>query len=111
MRSMLNQSPYALLEASYDPRVESPCIVLRETGGAIPSAHSPRSARRVVVDVDHKPRSRESSERRTRVHRDVTSSVNTLKPASTHGPNEVAIATSVASRPRAIKIRPMRGLL
>jgi Quinolinate synthetase A protein len=42
---------------------------------------------------------------------DVTSSVNTLKPASMHGPNEVTIATSVASRPRAIKIRPMRGLL
>ena len=28
-----------------------------------------------------------------------------------HGPNEVTIATSVASRPRAIKIRPMRGVL
>jgi hypothetical protein len=40
-----------------------------------------------------------------------TSSVNTLKPASFPGPNEVTIATSVASRPRAIKIRPMRGVL
>jgi hypothetical protein len=39
---------------------------------------------------------------------DVTSSVITLKPASVHGPNEVAIATSVASRPRAIRMRPMR---
>ena len=42
---------------------------------------------------------------------DVTSSVITLKPASVHGPNDVTIATSVASRPRAIKMRPMRGLL
>jgi hypothetical protein len=42
---------------------------------------------------------------------DETSSVITLKPASMHGPNEVTIATSVASRPRAIKMRPMRGLL
>jgi hypothetical protein len=42
---------------------------------------------------------------------DVTSSVITLKPASVHGPNEVTIATSVASRPRAIKMRPIRGLL
>src|SRR5258708_22344315 len=41
----------------------------------------------------------------------VTSLVVTLKLASVHGPNEVTIATSVASRPRAIKIRPMRGLL
>ena len=42
---------------------------------------------------------------------DVTSSVITLKPASVQGPKEVTMATSVASRPRAIKIRPMRGLL
>jgi hypothetical protein len=42
---------------------------------------------------------------------DVTSSVITLKPASVHRPNEVTIATSVASRPRAIRMRPMRGLL
>ena len=42
---------------------------------------------------------------------EVISSVITLKPASVHGPNEVTIATSVASRPRAIKMRPMRGLL
>jgi hypothetical protein len=41
----------------------------------------------------------------------MTSSVNTLKPASLPGPNEVTIATSVASRPRAIKMRPMRGVL
>ena len=41
----------------------------------------------------------------------VTSSVITLKPASVHGPNEVTIATSVASRPRAIRMRPMRGTL
>jgi len=39
----------------------------------------------------------------------LTSSVITLKPASVHGPNEVTIATSVASRPRAIRMRPMRG--
>ena len=38
-----------------------------------------------------------------------TSSVKTLKLARLHGPNEVTIATSVASRPRAIKMRPMRG--
>ena len=42
---------------------------------------------------------------------DVTFRVMTLKPASVHGPNEVTIATSVASRPRAIRMRPMRGLL
>ena len=42
---------------------------------------------------------------------DVTSSVMTLKPASVHGPNEVTIATSVASHPRAIKMRPIRGSL
>ncbi len=42
---------------------------------------------------------------------DVASWVITLKLASVHGPNEVTIATSVASRPRAIKMRPMRGLL
>ena len=41
----------------------------------------------------------------------MTSSVITSKPARVHGPNEVTIATSVASRPRAIKMRPMRGLL
>jgi hypothetical protein len=35
----------------------------------------------------------------------------TLKLASVHGPNEVPIATSMASRPRAIRMRPMRGLL
>jgi hypothetical protein len=41
---------------------------------------------------------------------DVTSSVITLKPASVQGPNEVTIATSVASRPRAMRIRanPLR---
>ena len=42
---------------------------------------------------------------------EVTSSVITLKSASLQGPNSVTIATSVASRPRAIKMRPMRGLL
>ena len=41
----------------------------------------------------------------------VTSSVITLKPASVHGPNEVTIATSVASRRRqydAARARPAR---
>ena len=41
----------------------------------------------------------------------MTSSVITLKAASVQGPNEVKIATSVASRPRAIRMRPMRGSL
>jgi hypothetical protein len=41
----------------------------------------------------------------------VTSAVNTWNFVSVHGPKEVTIATSVASRPRAIRIRPMRGLL
>ncbi len=41
----------------------------------------------------------------------LTSSVTTLKDARVHGPNEVTIATSVASRPRAIRIRPIRGWL
>jgi hypothetical protein len=41
----------------------------------------------------------------------VTSSVNILNFVRAHGPNEVTIATSVASRPRAIRMRPTRGLL
>ena len=40
-----------------------------------------------------------------------TSSVTTLNPVSTQGPKEVEMATSVASRPRAINMRPMRGSL
>jgi hypothetical protein len=40
-----------------------------------------------------------------------TSSVTTLNPASVQGPNEVEMATSVASRPRAIRMRPIRGVL
>ncbi len=40
-----------------------------------------------------------------------TSSVTTVKPESTEGPKIVEMATSVASRPLAIKIRPMRGML
>ena len=43
--------------------------------------------------------------------RATTSSVNTLNPVNWHGPKDVDIATSVASRPRAIKIRPIRGML
>jgi hypothetical protein len=34
-----------------------------------------------------------------------------LKLASVQGPKEVTIATSVASRPRAIRMRPTRGVL
>src|SRR6516165_12645615 len=41
----------------------------------------------------------------------VTSSVMTLKFARVQGPKEVTIAASVASRPRAIKMRPTRGVL
>lgn|SRR5579862_1962910 len=40
-----------------------------------------------------------------------TSSVHTRKLSRVLGPNVVAIATSVASRPRAISTRPMRGTL
>jgi hypothetical protein len=40
-----------------------------------------------------------------------TSSVHTLKLASTLGPNVVAMATSMASRPLAISTRPIRGTL
>ena len=40
-----------------------------------------------------------------------TSSVTTLKPASLAGPKLVESATSVASRPRAMSTRPIRGLL
>src|SRR5512132_4583695 len=40
-----------------------------------------------------------------------TSSVKTLKSASWWRPYEVVIATSVASRPRAIRMRPLRGVL
>ena len=39
------------------------------------------------------------------------SSVTTEKPTSLLGPKVVLIATSAASRPRAIRMRPMRGLL
>src|SRR5271170_2703344 len=39
------------------------------------------------------------------------SSVQTTNFLSTFGPNVVAMATSAASRPRAISIRPMRGTL
>ena len=39
------------------------------------------------------------------------SSVQTRKLSSVLGPNVVAIATSDASRPRAIRMRPMRGTL
>src|SRR5580765_7498361 len=39
------------------------------------------------------------------------SSTHTLKPTSVLGPNALLMATSVASRPRAIRIRPMRGTL
>src|ERR1700681_4656385 len=39
------------------------------------------------------------------------SSIQTLKLSSVLGPNVVAIATSDASRPRAIRTRPMRGTL
>ena len=41
----------------------------------------------------------------------IISSLITLKPESIQGPNEVEIATSVASRPRAMRIRPIRGML
>src|ERR1700694_4304598 len=39
------------------------------------------------------------------------SSAQTLKLSSVLGPNVVAIATSHASRPRAIRMRPIRGTL
>jgi hypothetical protein len=39
------------------------------------------------------------------------SSAETLKLVSVFGPKLVAIATSAASRPRAISMRPMRGVL
>ena len=38
-----------------------------------------------------------------------TSSVMTVKRARAAGPNVVEIATSAASRPRAMTIRPIRG--
>jgi hypothetical protein len=41
----------------------------------------------------------------------VTSSVRTSKRLSVLAPNVVLIATSAASRPRAIRMRPIRGLL
>src|SRR2546426_9982234 len=41
----------------------------------------------------------------------LTSSVQTVKPASVLGPNVLLIATSVASRPRAMSTRPIRGML
>jgi hypothetical protein len=41
----------------------------------------------------------------------ITSSVVTLKSTSVCRPNEVTMATSVASRPCAIRMRPIRGSL
>ena len=41
----------------------------------------------------------------------LTSSVQTVKPARVLGPNVLLIATSVASRPRAMSTRPIRGVL
>jgi len=38
-----------------------------------------------------------------------TSSVQTLKPLRVLAPKTVLMATSAASRPRAIRMRPMRG--
>jgi hypothetical protein len=48
---------------------------------------------------------------RTRFQPFSTSSVETLKLTSVLGPNVVAMATSIASRPLAISIRPIRGTL
>jgi len=45
------------------------------------------------------------------LYADTTSSVTTLKPASLAGPKLVESATSVASRPRAMSTRPIRGAL
>src|SRR6516164_7214336 len=75
-----------------------------------PSSFEPDTSARVTCDQRRARRLRDRfSARRGLVA--ATSSVITLKPASVHGPNEVTIATSVASRPRAIRIRPMRGSL
>src|SRR4029079_1660021 len=41
----------------------------------------------------------------------LTSSAQTVKPASVVRPNVLLMATSVASRPRAISTRPIRGTL
>jgi hypothetical protein len=52
--------------------------------------------------------------RARRIHVDgavASSSVHTRKLSRVFGPNVVAIATSVASRPRAMSTRPMRGTL
>ena len=46
-----------------------------------------------------------------RAHRSAISSVHTLKLSSVDGPKLVVSATSAASRPRAIRMRPMRGVL
>ena len=54
---------------------------------------------------------RQGLRRRRKRHYVGTSSVCTLKSTRVHGPKVVAIATSVASRPRATRIRPMRGVL
>jgi hypothetical protein len=82
------------LPANASPRLTVAYRALQKAYRAMPAASAAVSIRHPLVESV-----------------DVTSSVNTLKPASMHGPNEVTIATSVASRPRAIKIRPTRGLL
>ena len=57
----------------------------------------------------HSAEARKTSRVRGIARRDLFS--DHFEAASVHGPNDVTIATSVASRPRAIKMRPMRGLL
>ena len=47
----------------------------------------------------------------SQIHPSLTSSVHTLKLFSVLGPKVLLIGTSVASRPRAISTRPMRGVL
>jgi hypothetical protein len=63
---------------------------------------------RVAIDrvVPHRERAQVSGQD---AYRSLISSTHTLKPASVLGPNALLIATSVASRPRATRIRPIRA--
>ena len=88
----------------------------RSASAAAPRGRRARTPDDCISSARHSGMLDQQDARAARVHTlavaaEMISSVITLKLASVHGPNDVTIATSVASRPRAIRMRPMRGLL
>ncbi|CAN3992153.1 hypothetical protein MCBRY_002979 [Methylocystis bryophila] len=97
--------------ASWDGTIGDLAQIMRRNKGKIHRESKIFDRRRAAeVWIDE----REKGETRSQAALDgagATSSEITLKPASVQGPNVVTNATSVASRPRAIRMRPIRGLL